>query len=57
MKRIFRKISEFFLEEQFCPHCKQYVKVKTTVIHRGRQKIEIRKCIRCGKVVEETIHR
>jgi len=55
MKKIFRKISEFFLEEKFCPYCKTYVKVETKITHKGRRKIELKKCIRCKNIIEEII--
>jgi len=55
MKKIFRKIGEFFLEEKFCPHCKQYVKVRTIIRYRGNQKVEIKECTQCGKTIEEII--
>lgn len=57
MKRIFKKLGELLLEEKFCPYCKIYVKVKTVIKRRGEQKVEVKICNQCGRIIEETIQR
>ncbi|RLE51227.1 MAG: hypothetical protein DRJ21_00585 [Candidatus Methanomethylicota archaeon] len=55
MKRIIKVLRKILLENAYCPYCKEYVRVETEIKRRNGIEIEIKKCIKCGRIVQQVI--
>jgi len=55
LRRIIETLKTLLLEKRYCPHCKDYVRVKITKTKVGRKVIEEQTCIKCGKVIEKIV--
>ncbi|RLE48487.1 MAG: hypothetical protein DRJ18_01915 [Candidatus Methanomethylicota archaeon] len=55
MKKIIKALKNLLLEQAYCPHCKDYVRVKVETRRKGRKIVEIRSCTQCGRIIEEIV--
>ncbi|GEM_PF-1398851 len=55
MRKLLDFMRKLVLDYAYCPYCKDYVKVESIIERRNEVEIEVKKCIKCGNIVEQVV--